>query len=101
MLGFLLGLFSTGLALWKRSSSGRPGEHCPPPAAFRLQTQAEASAPGWARSVVLDRVVRGVDGVATSLVHRSSRHGGALAARKIPAVLGAAFKPIGKNRAAS
>jgi len=34
-------------------------------------------------------------------VHCSCRHGGALAARKIPAVLGAAFKQIGKNRAAS
>jgi transposase InsO family protein len=34
-------------------------------------------------------------------VHRSSRHGGALAARKISAVLGAAFKQIGKNRSAS
>ena len=95
------GFISTGLALWKRSSSGRPGEPRPPPAAFHLQTQAEASAPARARSVVLDRVVRGVEGVATSLVHCSSRHGGALAARKIPAVLGAAFKQIGKNRAAS
>src|SRR4029077_11272962 len=42
-----------------------------------------------------------VEGVARSLVHRSSRHAGALAAPKIPAVLGAAFKQIGRNRAAS
>jgi len=34
-------------------------------------------------------------------VHRSSRHSGALAARTIPTVLGAAFKQIGKNWAAS
>jgi adenylate cyclase len=88
------------LAVRKRSSSGRPGEPRPPPAAFRLQTQAEASASDRARSVVLDGVFRAVEGVATGLVHRSSRRGGALAARTIPSLLGAAFKQIGKNRAA-
>ena len=71
---------------------GRPGEPRPPPAAFRLQTQAEASAPDRARSVVLDRVVRAVKGLATGLVHRSSRHGGALAARKDSGGTGRSFQ---------
>src|SRR3984893_17592675 len=95
------GFVSAHLAVRKRPSRGRPGEPGPPPTTVHLQTQEKASAISWARPLVLDRAVRGVEGLAETSVRGTPGHGGALAAGAFPQILGAPVEEVGKARSAS
>src|SRR5215467_5593142 len=97
MSAYLLGLFR----LFWLAGKGHPaivlGEPCSPPAVGYLQAQEKASTPSRQGPLVLDRVGRGLEGLAASPVRRSPRHGRALAATTLSPLLGATVQPGWKD----
>jgi hypothetical protein len=95
MLALLLGIFRLIWLLGKGQRCGRAGKRRSSTAARRLQTEAKASPISPTGPLVLDCAVSYMEGLAASLVHRSSGHGGGLAKRAFPSVLG---KPVEEVR---
>src|SRR5262249_52765516 len=92
------GVVSFDLAVRKRSPRSCAGKSCPLAADCRLQAKAKAAPTGSRGPLFLDRTVPRGEGLAASLVHRSSGHGGALAAGAFPPILGEPVAEIRNTR---